>query len=90
MEELLKKILEGQNKLVERLDNLEKGQTEIKQSLAKIEQEQGAKISALFDAREVQFDVNERISNSLFRIENKLDRLVFKVDYHDIQLKQVK
>lgn len=90
MEELLKKILEGQNKLVERLDNLEKGQTEIKQSLAKIEQEQGAKISALFDAREVQFDVNERISNSLFRIENKLDRLVFKVDYHDIQLKQVR
>lgn len=90
MEELLKKILEGQNKLVERLDNLEKGQTEIKQSLVKIEQEQGAKISALFDAREVQFDVNERISNSLFRIENKLDRLVFKVDYHDIQLKQVR
>ena len=101
---MLKQILEGQTQIIKRLSNVEEGQieskqdiSEMKQSLTRIEQVQGGKISALFDAREIQFDANERITDTLLRIdekinriENKLDRLSFKVATHDTQLKQVK
>ena len=61
-----------------------------KQDLARIENDQGKKLSALFDAREVQFDVNERICDTLNRIEGKMDRVSLKVSSHDTWLKQVK
>lgn len=54
MEEILKQLLEGQSQILKRLESVELGQTELKQSLARIEQEQGRKISALFDAREIR------------------------------------
>ena len=101
MEELLQQILVGQKQLFERVNSIEVNMNnkfvEVNQSLARIEQEQGTKVSALFDARELQFDANERISETLFRIdekvnriESKLDRLSFKVSAHDMQLKQAK
>jgi len=61
-----------------------------KQDLARIENDQGNKLSALFDAREIQFDVNERICDTLNRIEGKMDRLSLKVSSHDTWLKQAR
>lgn len=61
-----------------------------KQDLVHIENDQGKKLSALFDAREIQFDVNERICDTLNRIEGKMDRLSLKVSSHDTWLKQAK
>jgi hypothetical protein len=62
----------------------------VRQSLARIEQDQGSKISALFDAREIQLDVNERIFDTLTRIEGKLDKLSLKVAHHDNLLRKTK
>ena len=61
-----------------------------KQDLTNMENDQGQKLSVLFDAREVQFDVNDRICDTLNRIEGKMDRLTLKVSSHDTRLKQVK
>lgn len=51
----------------------------IEQSISRIENDHGEKLPALFDAREVQIDVNERIIASLTRIESKLDKVTLKV-----------
>ena len=102
--EAISRLAQRQAQLTETLTQLSYGQDEmrldiegIKQSLTTMEQEQGAKLSALFDARELEFDANERITETLFRIdekvnriEGKLDRLSFKVATHDTQLRQVK
>jgi hypothetical protein len=63
---------------------------EIKEKLARIEEDHGRKIAALFDAREVQFDINNRIMDSLERIENKLDKISLRVAYHDDVLRKVR
>ncbi|MCL6614370.1 MAG: hypothetical protein K6U03_07135 [Firmicutes bacterium] len=70
---------------------------EIKQRLEKveaavlrIENDHGEKLQALFDAREAQLEVNERIFDALNRIEGKLDRLALKVSSHEAILKKVK
>lgn len=83
MEELLKQLLEGQKQIIERLERVEHSQL-------RMEQDHGNKLSALFDAREVQFDVNERICDTLNRIEGKMDRLTLKVSSHDTKLRQAK
>ena len=80
MEELLKQLLEGQKQIIDRLDRVEQGQV-------RIENDQGVKLSALFDAREVQFDVNERICDTLNRMEGKMDRLTLRISSHDTMLK---
>ena len=80
MEELLKQLLEGQKQIIERLDRVEQGQV-------RIENDQGVKLSAWFDAREVQFDVNERICDTLNRMEGKMDRLTLRISSHDTMLK---
>jgi len=81
---------EFQKLVLEQLGELTKGQRELQQSLTRIENDHGQQLSALFDAREVQFDVNERICDTLNRIEGKMDRLTLKVSSHDSRLKQVK
>lgn len=55
---------------------LENSQQRLREQLIRMENEQGAKLNALFDAREVQFDINARITTTLNRIEDKLDRLL--------------
>jgi uncharacterized phage infection (PIP) family protein YhgE len=77
------KLEAGQVRLNERMERIEQSQTQltermdrVEQSLARIENEHGAKINALFDAREAQFDVNARMNATLNRIEEKLDRLM--------------
>ncbi len=47
----------------------------MRQNVSVMENELTEKISALFDAREVHNDVNERIIISLDRIEAKIDVL---------------
>lgn len=66
---------EFQQFVVEHLVKLSSGQDELRQNLARLEHEHGEKLSSLFDAREVQNDVNERIINTLERIEAKVDVL---------------
>ncbi len=46
-----------------------------------IKNDQGEKIRALFDAREAQNDVNERIFRTMNRIENKLNCSSFSGGY---------
>ncbi len=69
------------NALSERLDKTN-------QAVARIEHDHGKKLNALFDAREIQLEVNDRILNTLSRIEEKLDHLSSKVAHHDLLLKK--
>lgn len=62
----------------------------VSQAVIRIENQHGDKLAGLYDAREVQFDVNERILDSLARIENKLDRVTLKVATHDSVIQRVK
>lgn len=62
----------------------------IHKKIINIENDQGSKLSALFDAREVQTDVNERILETLNRIEGKVDKISIKVATHDSKLKNIR
>ncbi len=77
-EEFQKLVLEKLTSIDQRQSTMEQELSSVKKSLVKLENEQGLKVSALFDAREVQFDTNERIFNTLNRIESKVDRMSFK------------
>lgn len=86
-----------QGLVLDHLVRLTQDNTEIKDRLEKvegavvrIENDHGDKSQALFDAREAQIDVNERIFDALNRIEGKVDRLALKVSAHDTVLKKVK
>ncbi len=48
---------------------------DISQSLARIENDYEYKRERLYDAREVSLDQNKRISQSLLRIESKLEKI---------------
>ncbi len=72
--------------VVEHIVKLSEGQEKMRQNVSVMENELTEKISALFDAREVQNDVNERIITSLDRIEAKIDILQLETAH----LRQVK
>jgi len=82
-EQILAKILEKLEKIDNRLVTVEQSQTRMENDLTE-------KVRGLYDAREIQFDVNERIIDSLGRIENKFDRMSLKVSSHDAILQRVK
>lgn len=65
-------IKQGQRELTTKVDGLD---AQISKLETKIENEVIDKIKALYDAREVQSDVNERIISTLGRIETKMDVL---------------
>ncbi|MDH7578046.1 MAG: hypothetical protein QHH75_09560 [Bacillota bacterium] len=84
--EQLKNLAEGQSQLqlqvtgaTSRLDGIEKQlnglEQDVKRMEIRMENEIIDKIRALYDARSVQEDVNNRIINTLDRIEAKLDVL---------------
>lgn len=72
------------------ITELKQDNARIKESVIRIENDHGEKLKGLFDAREVQIDVNERICDALNRIEGKVDRLTLKVSAHDVLLKKAK
>lgn len=74
----------------EELVNTNQMLEKVSQAVVRIENQHGDKLAGLYDAREVQFDVNERILDSLVRIENKLDRVTLKVATHDSVIQRVK
>ena len=89
MEELLKQLInkidnmdnkinsiDGKfNNLEERFDKLEEKQDEIINIQTRMENGMVEKFGALFDAREVQNDINVKIFESLDRIEAKVEVL---------------
>ena len=82
-----------QELVLKQLEQLTHGQTtmqgditKLRQSQARMESDFGAKITALFDAREVQQEVNQRIFSSLDRLEAKVDILQMETAY----LKRIK
>ena len=97
MEELLKQLLTevreikaSQARTEQRLEGVEVESRATREGFARMENDMGAKVSALFDAREVQMDVNERVCSSLQRIESKLDRISLRVASHDAAIKLAK
>ena len=76
----------GQQGLRQGQANLEAGQQELRQGQGRlenkinkleirVENEVIVKVNALFDAREVQNDINQQILNTLQRVETKIDVL---------------
>jgi len=70
--DILGKILENQTEVTTHIKELTSRVTALETS---IENELNDKIRALYDARQVQSDVNERILGTLERIELKVDTL---------------
>jgi septation ring formation regulator EzrA len=78
------------DKVDSRFSEMDSRLERIEVSVIRIENDHGEKLRALFDAREVQMDINERICDTLNRIEGKIDRLGLKVSAHDALLKKAK
>lgn len=75
----------GQNILARQITILVEDVQEIRQSQVRMENELTEKVRALFDAREVQNDANERIITTLSRIENKLDNQLWEVNLRTVK-----
>ena len=58
-----------------KMDTLEQNMTQLRESQARMEHDLTEKITALFDTREVQKDINDRILGTLGRLEAKIDVL---------------
>jgi len=65
----------GQDELRHGHNELRQGHDELRQAVARIEYQHGEKLAMLFDAREVQNSVNEKILSILGHIEAQLDVL---------------
>jgi mRNA-degrading endonuclease RelE of RelBE toxin-antitoxin system len=85
---------EFQTVVLNQLTELAKEQREIRQSLARIEQEQGSKISALFDGYTLRGDqlqiLKDHIDERLDNIPNDLSYAFGKVAQHDRNIVQLK
>lgn len=62
---------------------------ELRQSQARMEHELTNKVRALFDTREVQNDVNERILDSLASIQADVNYLVTKTAQHNAEISRM-
>jgi len=71
----LETMQQGQNMVAQQVNDLSVEVKAIEESQVRMENELTEKVRALYDAREVQNDVNERIINALGRIEAKVDVL---------------
>lgn len=80
-------VLEYLAGLTEEITELKKEIGQIKAAAIRIENDYGDKLRVLFDAREVQNDVNERICDTLIRFEDNVERLNMKVATPDALLK---
>jgi len=68
----LEKILK---QIIDKLDNLENKIDKVDSNQLRMENELTEKIRGLYDFREVQNDINERLISTLDRIEAKVDVL---------------
>lgn len=60
-----------------------------KQDIVRLENKIDEKLEALFDAREVGIDKDAEISNSLQRVETKVDKLELRVLRNNINLPSI-
>ena len=79
---MLESMQQGQNMIAKQVNELSGEFKDIRQSQVRMENELTEKVRALFDAREVQNDVNERIMSTLDRIEAKVDVLQLETAAH--------
>jgi hypothetical protein len=80
-------VLQYLANLTEEITKLKSEVDSVKASMIQIENDYLVKLNILFDAHEVQNDVNERICDTLLRFEDNIDRLNLKVSASDALLK---
>ncbi|MGI6093533.1 MAG: hypothetical protein GX348_04945 [Veillonellaceae bacterium] len=102
MEELLKKIIQRLDKMEARFDEVntrfDKVNTrfdEIEENMAtradivRLENKMDMHFGALYDAREVQADVNDQVRDSLNRIEKRLDRVSLRTNHNSAIVEKI-
>lgn len=72
-------LRQGQENIRQDINGLNQGQEELRQSQARMEHNLTDKVRALFDAREIQNEVNSKILT-------QLDRIELKIQSHDVQI----
>lgn len=84
-------------KLEQGQKSLEQGQKDtneelaiVRQTVARIEHDHGAKLNALFDGYKLHEDRFDRIDKRFDRIENKVDVILEQVANHEVQIKRMK
>jgi dynactin complex subunit len=86
----LVRLTQDNTEIKQNIQEINQRLEKVELAVIRIENDHGDKLQALFDAREAQVDVNERIFDALNRIEGKVDRLALKVSSHEAVLKKVK
>ncbi len=74
----LVKLSQANTEIKQNIQTIDERLGKVESAVIRIENDHGDKLQALFDAREAQIDVNERIFDALNRIEGKVDRLALK------------
>ena len=69
------------DEITQSLGRTEKRMTQMEGSLARMENELGTKVAALFDAREVQNDTNEKFDSRFNQLDTKIDRIAADVTF---------
>jgi len=80
LKQLFKEIRTEQQEMKASIGKIETNMA-TKQDIVNMKLKMTEQFGGLHDAREVQFDVNERICDSLGRIEQSLGRMSLRVDY---------
>lgn len=75
--ELLEKLLSHVVDLTQDMAEVKSKLSTVADAVTRIENVHGEKLSVLFDARELQNDINEKITAALNRIEAKVDLMAF-------------
>ena len=69
------------DEITQSLGRTEKRMTQMEGSLARMENDLGTKVAALFDAREVQNDTNEKFDSQIDKLDTKIDRIAADVTF---------
>ena len=69
------------DEITQSLYRTDKRMTQMEGSLARMENDLGTKVAALFDAREVQNDTNEKVDAQLDKLDTKIDRIAADVTF---------
>lgn len=86
----LVKLSQDNTEIKQNIRTIDERLEKVESAVIRIENDHGDKLQALFDAREAQIDVNERVFDALNRIEGKVDRLALEVSAHEAIFKKVK